>query len=367
MTFAGNATLQAGVSGTVGNALAINSGVTETFDTQAATVTLSGIISGAGALTEIGSGMLTLAASDSYTGRTTINGGVLSLANSAAMAGGGQLTFGGGTLQYTANNAVDYSGKIVSSSGAIAVDLNGQSVTFASPLASSNSGGLTVNSSVGGGVLVFSASNAFSGATLISGGTLQLGSGLGSGSLPAGSTITNNAALVFYRNNTVTQGTDFGAGVISGTGSITQAGNGTLVLNASNTYSGATNVNAGTLVLNNTSSNSGGLPNTSGVTVAGGATLLVKGTTVIGNGSGNGLTVNPNGTVSLVDNSINTLNVAGPIGLSGSFLDLELGGSGSVGAADEIVASSPAALTGVVISTSVWPPGSRSFREPIPS
>ena len=85
-------------------------------------------------------------------------------------------------------------------------------------MAASNSGGLTL---IGNGALTLNASNAFGGNTLISRGTLQLGSGGAAGSLPSGSTITNNAALVVNRNNTVTQGTDFGAGAISGTGSLT--------------------------------------------------------------------------------------------------------------------------------------------------
>ena len=337
-TFAGNATLQAGASGTLGIALATNSGATGTLDTQSNAVTLSGVISGAGGLAKTGNGTLTLTASNTYTGTTKINGGTLSLANAAAL-GSGNITFGGGTLQFSASNTQDYSAKIVSSSAAIAIDTNGQSLTFNNPLAASNSGGLAV---IGNGALTLNASNAFSGSTLISRGTLQLGSGGAAGALPFGSTITNNGVLVFTRNNTVTQGTDFGAAAISGTGSLSQGGNGTVVLNTSNNYSGATNVNVGTLVLSNISSNSAGLPNTSGVTVAGGATLLVKGS----GGVGNGLTVNTTGIVSLVDNSINTLNVAGPIGLSGSTLDFELGGSGSLGAADEIVANGAATLSG---------------------
>ena len=186
---------------------------------------------------------------------------------------------------------------------------------------------------------------------------MQLGSGGVTGSLPTGSAITNNGTLVIYRNNTVTQGTDFSASGISGTGSLTQAGNGALVLNVSNGFSGATNISAGTLVLNSLSPNSGALPNTSGVAVAGGATFLVKGNT----GVGGGLTVNTNGVVNLVDGTTNTLSVGGPINLSGSTIDLELGGSGSVGASDSIVASGKATLSGFnQVNVSAWP-GSRSL------
>ena len=44
---------------------------------------------------------------------------------------------------------------------------------------------------------------------------------------------------------------DFNAGAISGSGNLRQAGSGTLVLNAANTFSGATAVNSGTLDLQN--------------------------------------------------------------------------------------------------------------------
>ena len=84
-----------------------------------------------------------MAASNGYTGATSIYGGILNLANSAALAGGGNITFGGGTLQYSASNNRDYSGRIVGSSGPISIDTNGVNVTFASGLAGSNTGGLT--------------------------------------------------------------------------------------------------------------------------------------------------------------------------------------------------------------------------------
>ena len=79
-------------------------------------------------------------------------------------------------------------------------------------------------------------------------GTLQLGAGGTTGSI-AGN-ITDNATLAFNRTATGTY-----AGVISGTGALTQAGTGTLVLNKRNTYSGGTTITAGTLQLGN-----GGIP-----------------------------------------------------------------------------------------------------------
>ena len=81
----------------------------------------------------------------------------------------------------------------------------------------------------------------------------QLGNGGTTGSLSTSSTITDNANLAFNRTNSVVQGTDFSGSAISGTGSITQLGNGSLTLNAANGYQGGTTLSAGTLNINNSS------------------------------------------------------------------------------------------------------------------
>ena len=68
---------------------------------SSAAQTLSGVISGAGALTKAGAGTLTLSNSNTYNGNTTITGGTLVLANTAALSmstfdasGSGTLSFG---------------------------------------------------------------------------------------------------------------------------------------------------------------------------------------------------------------------------------------------------------------------------------
>ena len=151
------------------------SGGLATFDTAGNTVTLNGALSGPGGLNKIDDGMLILAASNHYLGTTTISGGILSLASSAALPAGGIITFAGGTLQLPSSNGIDYSREIVGSTGPVSIDTNGTNVTFASSLASSNSGGLT---KAGSGMLLLATTNGFSGNTLVSGGTLALGNSL---------------------------------------------------------------------------------------------------------------------------------------------------------------------------------------------
>jgi autotransporter-associated beta strand protein len=103
----------------------------------------------------------------------------------------------------------------------------------------------------GSGVQTLTGTNTYTGATTISAGTLQLGDGGTTGSLSTSSTITNNGNLIINRSNAVTQGTDFSASAIVGSGSLTQAGTGTTTLIATNTYIGNTTVLAGTLRLGN--------------------------------------------------------------------------------------------------------------------
>lgn len=90
-------------------------------------------------------------------------------------------------------------------------------------------------------ILDNSGSNSFTGGIIISAGTLQVGSNDASGNLPDGQSVVDNAALVFNRTDTHTN-----SSVITGGGTLTQSGSGTLVLAGANSY-GATTISAGTL------------------------------------------------------------------------------------------------------------------------
>jgi outer membrane autotransporter protein len=122
-----------------------------------------------------------------------------------------------GTLSFNRSNALPYSG-IISGTGSV--------------------------SQLGTGTTIFTADQTYTGGTLIAAGTLQLGNG-GTGGGIVGD-VTNNSVLSINRSDTVTL-----PGLISGTGRLLQAGSGTTVLTADNTYAGGTMITNGTLQLGN--------------------------------------------------------------------------------------------------------------------
>ena len=102
----------------------------------------------------------------------------------------------------------------------------------------------------GGGTLILTGQNTYTGGTDIEDGTLQLGDGTTDGSLVGD--VTDSTALVFDDQAALTY-----AGVISGSGSVAQIGGGTLTLTGSNTYSGGTDIEGGTLRLGDGVANNG--------------------------------------------------------------------------------------------------------------
>ena len=167
-------------------------------------------------------------------------------------AGTQTFNFNGGTLKATAGSTAFMTGltNAFVLSGGANINVQTFSDTIGQNLLTSTTstgGGLTLTGTTG--TLVLAGTNTYTGPTLISGGTLQLGNGGTTGSISTSSVITDNGTLAFnlaYGTN-VTQGTNFNGAGITGTGGLTQAGAGTVVLNAANSYAGVTSVTNGTL------------------------------------------------------------------------------------------------------------------------
>ncbi|HUB27902.1 MAG TPA: autotransporter-associated beta strand repeat-containing protein, partial [Tepidisphaeraceae bacterium] len=96
-----------GAARSLSNAIAISSGQNLSVvndPTGAESLTLSGNISGSGALATSGSVNLTLDGTNSYSGGTTLNGGQININNNSSLGNAsGTLTLNGGTLASTSN------------------------------------------------------------------------------------------------------------------------------------------------------------------------------------------------------------------------------------------------------------------------
>lgn len=177
-------------------------------------------------------------------------------------AGVYRLGGGTGTLTYGAN--ISGSDSVIIGGGTGTVILSGNN---------SYNGGTTIN--VGTLKLTniddIGASN---NALTFNGGTLAWGSGVSS-DISSGRTVTFNSGGATFdtAGNNVTFASAVGNG---GSGGLTKTGNGTLTLQALNTYTGATTVNGGTLRLD-LSTNNTGVINSSSALVLGGGTLNVQG------------------------------------------------------------------------------------------
>ena len=287
-TYGGGTTVTAGtLQGSTGSLQgAIQNNAVVNFY-QLASGTYGDIMSGRGSLSKQGNGTLTLSGTNSYSGGTTVSEGTLqgnttslqgSITNNqnvifdqgsagtyaGNMSGAGNLTKNGsGTLTLSGTNS--YSGGTTVAAGKLEGDTGslqgpitnntsvifnqGSTGTYAGVM--EGAGDLVKN---GGGTVILTGGNTYTGGTTVSAGTLQGNTGSLQGD------IQNSAAVTF---NQVASGT-YGD-IMSGSGSLSKQGGGTLILTGANTYGGGTTVTDGTLE-GNTGSLQGDIQNNSAVT-----------------------------------------------------------------------------------------------------
>lgn len=214
-----------------------------TFSAASQAYTLGGTkaIAGAIGMALTGSGTVTINNTNSFTGAVTIGGGGTLVANTitnggvnSALGAGTNVLLNGGTLSLTGGSASSDRNVTVAGASTIGVTNAATTLTLTGPMAASAN-----LSKTGAGSLVLAGSGAHQFGTF-SGGTNQFGNGGTAGTISGG--IVNNAPLVFNHANGVTVG-----GIISGTGSVTKTGAGTLTLGAINTFSGPLTISNGTV------------------------------------------------------------------------------------------------------------------------
>lgn len=280
-----------------------------------ASVIQNGPATGADNLTQAGSGKLTLTGTNTYTGATTLTSGTLAIGNNAA--------FGTGTLRLN--------GGVLSDNGAARILANTTTLGGNSTLADGSTLAFngTLTNSAGNRTFTVN-SNAlatFASVNLSENATSRILTFAGSGTAQVNGVIANGGG--------------------STAGGLAKSGTGFLVLNGSNTYGGATAVNAGTLEVR---SNTGLGTTANGTTVAAGATLALSNSvttaenlSLSGSGvAGAGALRNLSGTntvtgsltqaaASTIVSSAGQLNLTRPTGdsIAGAFA-LTIGGAGNI-------------------------------------
>lgn len=164
-----------------------------------------------------------------------------SAASQSLNLNGNTLTLTSGGLLFVGANAYSITGGTLR--GANSTDLivhqyGSADLTIGSVIA--NNSGATALTKAGTGKLILTGANTYTGQTYINQGTLQIGNGGTTGQLGSTANVNNNGALVVNRSDAIAL-----ANNISGSGSLTKLGAGTLTVSGANTYTGGTTLGSG--------------------------------------------------------------------------------------------------------------------------
>ncbi len=278
-TFSGAITLAAdatvtSVAGTLTlSGAATTAGFTLAVDGAGNTTKTAAAIAGTGALAKSGGGTLTLSVVNTYSGATTINAGILRLGIANAVGSSSDVSVASGATLDMAGRAdtigsLAGAGSVTSTAGGsiTLTTANASNTTFSGVI--SNGSGTVAMTKGGAGTLTLSGANTYTGVTTINAGTLAIGADTALGTAPGsatpgrltfgGGTLQTTATFTLNSNRGIaltgagTISTDSSTtltygGIVAGASSLSKSGYGTLALSGTNTYTGATAVNAGAL------------------------------------------------------------------------------------------------------------------------
>ncbi len=279
---------------TISNSLALYGTTNNTngvfLNTGSGNISVEGIFT-QGSIKQSGTGTMTLYGTNTYTGGTVIDSGVVRAQSNASALGTGSVVLNGGTLELaTAGSSINFGRNVtVSNNSTITIDrttaaaannaiLGTLTMAGAHTLTLSRGTNITSGTPV---VFMNTVTLSSSGATFAVGGTNSLYFTNGITGNNTSLTVTNGTASVVAISNTIS----------TGSGSITKTGAGQLSLMGSNSFSGGVTVNAGTLVIGDSNALGTGRLTIGSTTET---VTLEAGTTTISNAQNNTMTWNGN-------------------------------------------------------------------------
>ncbi len=322
------------------------SGSTCTFsvaDTAAAQDLIVSAVIADGALTKGGAGLMLLDTTNTYTGATTVNNGILQLGTNNAISSASALTVNpGATLDLNSFNetalSLSGSGAVTLETGTLTLLLGGANTTYGGSIA--GSGGLVIN---GNGSLSLAGTSTYTGPTLVtSTGTLAwltpgaaapssdvTVTGSASLNVEANETIGSLAGMgsIYIGQGTLTAGGDNAStnlcGTLSGPGNFVKAGAGLMTLTGNNPLTGSVTLASGSMTL---SGSNGALSGASALVIDTGATLTLDDTVnpVSGRVNDAASVTLAGGSLILLSNSEGSTETLGALNATGGASNIEV-------------------------------------------
>ncbi len=294
-----NATLDFSSSGNFAQPVSLMGAGSNTIETDAGTLNLSGAISGSDGLTKTGSGILALSNSaNSYNGSTNVSAGTLQLQAAAVLSSTAAVSINSGAAldldSFDLALANLSGGTVTNSKASTTAMLSAAYVAGAASYSSvikDGGGKVAISVPAGGALTLANSANGYSGGTFVSGGQLNLAADGDLGTVPehpstnltlVGGTVYATGSFTLAQNRQVSLTSDsvFDVpagqtltvdGAITGGGGLTLVDSGSLILAGTNdSYTGGTTVEGGTLAANN----AGAIPPENSLTVAAGGTFV---------------------------------------------------------------------------------------------